>query len=269
MRTNFYTFTKNKETKKLQLTTATMHLHSSLLEEGRKQFEVTFTKEYARIEYFKLQVKILNEKATDDDFEKSALLEEAFGFTPTMSKVTDFTGVIPELRGLLILSLCAHFGGLLEDITSDYDEETNRTKYKIKLQRFSWGLDKFYNKVKSAIIDFKNGTKTFEQIIDVVKPLYNEATTLPNHDAVDGICKKWEESTRAKQTKAFLMGLLPHYKLNRYSRIEERSPLYSLAQFEQYFLMWLVSEGELNSKTKVDKNTKTNASTFIKNIKNK
>ena len=101
----------------------------------------------------------------------------------------------------------------------------------------------------------ETGNTTVEEAVQTIKPLYNEATNIINHEAVDGICKKWQESTKEKLTRSFVTGLLSRYKLTRSNRVKSDSPLKSQASFEKYFAMWLVTNGTMVKDKKQDKKT--------------
>ena len=139
----------------------------------------------------------------------------------------------------MILTLFAH-GKLLKSY--DCDENDN---YSIKSQRLSLGLSDFYKKSKEVIQSVENGTLTIEDAVQEIKPLYNSACAIINHESVENVCKKWQESTKEKCTRSFIIGLLSKYKLTRFNRIKSESPLKSQEAFEKYFAMWIVSEGTM------------------------
>lgn len=236
-----YKFKTNKETKKLELYNETMNTHSSIL--AIKNFDTIFTREYARFEFFSLQAKIDNGTNSKEEEEKYCLLRDTFNFDNTITD--DFTTLADlqdELKPLMILTLFAH-GKLLKSYEYDYKAEKNQ--YSIKAQRLSLGLSDFYKESKKVVQAIENGSFSIENGVQELKPLYNKACCIINHKAVDGVCKKWEESTKEKCTWAFTMGLLSKYKLTRFNRIKAESPLKSQESFEKYFAMWLVTEGTM------------------------
>lgn len=258
MRKAMYEIKKNHESKKLELVTIDYNFHSSLCQEGKIIFNEIFSREYARAEYFKLRCKYDNDKAASDDIVKMGLLESEFDFTAASSATTDVSGTPKELIGLMYLTLFAH-NAIIKSYDSEKDDDGSTT-YKLKYERISLGMDTFYSKCKSTIAQVKSGAITVEKAIETLKPLYNDCTTLINHEASEKICKKWVESTKEKNTRLFIAGLLPTYKLNRSNRIDEKSPLKSQADFEKYVAMWLVSGGTMVTKKASGKDSVTMAS---------
>lgn len=245
-----YSYKINKETKKLELVTEMMNVHPSIID--TKKFDAIFTREYARFEYFQLLAKIDNGTNTTEDFDKYELLIQSgydFGRTECTCDLSDCNVAI---KPLMILTLFAH-GKLLRTYTKNDDG-----KYVIKAEKMSLGLNDFYKACRNTVIEIENGETTIEDAIKVVKPLYNEAIKIINHEAVEGVCKKWEDSTKEKVTRAFITGLLSRYKLTRSNRIKTESPLKSLPTFEKYFAMWLVTNGKmLNSKKQFKQTVET------------
>ena len=236
-----YKFKTNKETGKQELYNETMNIHSSVL--ATKAFDAIFSREYARYEFFSLQAKIDNGTNSKEEEEKYSLLCDTFGFEiTTPNDFTTLTDLQEELKPLMILTLFAH-GKLLKSYK--YDCKVDKNPYSIKAQRLSLGLSDFYKESKRVVQDIENGSLSIEDGVQELKPLYNNACGIINHNAVDGVCKKWEESTKEKCTRSFIMGLLSKYKLTRYNRIKTESPLKSQETFEKYFSMWLVTEGTM------------------------
>lgn len=263
MITKMYEIKANKETKELELITLDFNCHASLINDGKKIFIERFAREYARAEYFKYYVKYKNDTATAEDVAKINLLEKAFEFSPNSSAVTDLLGLPSELVGLMYLTLYAH-GAIIAGLDSKKDDNGNDV-YRIKRDKISFGMDTFYNKCKSTIAQVKSGAIDIESAITTLKPLYNECTTLINHDAHENICKSWTESTKEKNTRLFIAGLLPTYKITRNNRIDEKSPLKSLYDFERYTIMWLVTGGAMVAKKSTASNT-IMANSVIANI---
>lgn len=241
-----YNFKINHDTKNLEMVKETMNVHPSIID--KQAFDEVFTREFARFEYFSLLAKIMNGTNTVDDEKKYSLLCDNFTFDESESS-TDLSNVPQELKPIMILTLFAH-GKLLASYGQD-----NEGVYKIKAEKLTLGLHDFYTTCRATIIDVENGNTTLENAVQVIKPLYNEATNIINHDAVDGICKKWQESTKEKVTCSFVMGLLSRYKLTRSNRVKAESPLKSQASFEKYFAMWLVTNGIMVKDKKQDKKT--------------
>ena len=265
-----YDFKTNKETKKLELVHVDFNAHPSLVGDGKVQFESAFAYEFARHEYAKYVVKTENESETSDDVDKMNLLENEFGFTfSTFERTTGtiLTNVPDELIGLLTVTLYAH-GILYGGIQSKVDEKTSKTVYSLVTPKISLGMTSFFNDCRNTIANIKSNELTLEEGIKIIKPLYNDCTALINHEAVTGICKKWVESTKEKNTRSFVMGLLPKYKLTKTNRIDSQSPLRNRASFEKYLAMWLVTGGQM-----IDKKSKNNdavtMSSIIANAKNK
>ena len=241
-----YNFKINHDTKEIEMVKEQMNCHPSIID--KKTFDKVFTREYARFEYFSLLAKVMNGTNTAEDDKKYSLLCDNFTFEESEDS-TDISDIPQELKPLMILTLFAH-GKLLKSY--EQDEEG---KYKIKAEKLTLGLRDFYTTCHSTIIDVENGDNTLENAVQTIKPLYNKATTIVNHDAVDGVCKKWQESTKEKVARAFVTGLLSRYKLTRSNRVKADSPLKSQASFEKYFSMWLVTNGTMVNKKKQDKKT--------------
>ena len=222
-----------------------MNVHPSVIDV--KTFDEVFTREYARFEYFSLLAKIMNCKNTKDDEKKWRLLSDEFNFSENDS-TTNISDLPEELKPLMILTLFAH-GKLLKSYEKD-DDDNDGEKYKIKSEKISLGLSEFYSKCHDYVIDVENGNVTIEDAVKAIKPLYNDATKIVNHEAVDGVCKKWQDSTKEKVTRSFVTGLLSRYKLTRYNRVKADSPIKSKASFEKYFAMWLVTNGTMVSNKK-------------------
>lgn len=239
-----YIFKTNKETKKLEMVVEPMNIHSSVI--ARKSFDDVFSREYARYEYFSLLAKSLNGNANKDDDTKLGLICERFKFDNDTEDYSVFSGIDPELTSLLILTLFAH-SKLLESC-SEKDGE-----YRVKPIKMSLKLKEFFEKAKELVYAIETGTKTIEAAVKELKPFYNAACDIVNHEAVEKVCKKWTESTKEKNTRAFLIGLLSKYRLTRTNKLKIDSPLKSQESFERYFAMWLVTEGEIanNKKDKV------------------
>lgn len=242
-----YKFKTNNETKELEMVNEMMNCHPSIID--KSLFDAVFTREYARFEYFSLLAKIMNCTSTTDDEKKYSLLSDEFDFSENDS-TTNISGLPEELKPLMILTLFAH-GKLLKSYEKDDDDDGE--KYKIKAEKISLGLSDFYSKCHNYVIDVENGNVTLENAVKAIKPLYNDATKIVNHDAVDGVCKKWQDSTKEKVTRAFVTGLLSRYKLTRYNRVKADSPIKSQATFEKYFAMWLVTNGTMVNKKKQNK----------------
>lgn len=239
-----YNFKINHDTKELEMVKEQMNLHPSIID--KVLFDEVFTREYARFEYFSLLAKIMNCTNTKDDEKKWRLLSDEFTFEES-DDTTNISDLPEELKPLMILTLFAH-GKLLKSYEKD-DEGV----YKIKAEKLTLGLHDFYTTCHNTIIDVENGNMTLEDAVQTIKPLYNKATTIVNHDAIDGVCKKWTESTKEKVARAFVTGLLSRYKLTRSNRVKADSPLKSQASFEKYFSMWLVTNGTMVNKKKQDK----------------
>lgn len=269
MREKMYEIKKNHETKKFELKTVDFNFHQSLCQDGKIQFEKIYTREYARYEYFSLRCKYDNFNATPDDIEKMNLLENEFNFTLD-DRFRDLSDLDPQLVSLMFLTLYAH-DALFDDYCVKKDKDGNDVKndnglvYIVKKTRISLGLHDFYNKCKTTIAQLKNGAITLQEAVDIIKPLYNNCTSLINHDAAEKICKKWVESTKEKNTTAFILGLTPQYKITRSNRIDEKSPLASEDQFSKYVAMWLVTGGTMTDKKKSDKSDRVTMDSLIKN----
>lgn len=259
-----YDIKKNKETGKLELKHITFNMHPSIIEEGAVQFEHVFSREYARVEYAKLRIKYLNSNISADELMKMELLEKEFEFDENTIFTFDYTGVDNELIGTLFLTMYAH-SIILDEM--QYDEENG--KYSIKAQRISLKLDDFYAKCRKCVVNIKGGKISIEDAVKELKQTYNDAVknSIINHNAVDGICKKWDESTKEKNTRAFIMGILPHYKITRSNMIDTKSPLSSLANFEKYVAMWLVTAGALVDKKKNNKTNTVTIDSLVANAK--
>lgn len=241
-----YTFKINHETKELEMIKEQMNCHQSIID--KKIFDTIFTREYARFEYFSLLAKINNCTSTPDDEKKYSILCDNFNFSESADN-TDITDINPVLKPLMILTLFAH-----SKLLASYEQDKEGV-YKIKAEKITLGLSDFYRACRKSIIDVENGNISIEDTVQIVKPFYNDATTIINHDAVDGVCKKWQDSTKEKNTRAFVTGLLSRYKLTRSNRIKAESPLKSQASFEKYFAMWVVTSGTMVQDKKQNKNT--------------
>ena len=242
-----YNFKINHDTKELEMVKEQMNLHPSIID--KVLFDEVFTREYARFEYFSLLAKIMNCTNTVEDEKKWRLLSDEFTFEES-DDTTDISDIPEELKPLMILTLFAH-GKLLKSYEKDDDDDGER--YKIKSEKISLGLSEFYSKCHDYVIDVENGNTTLEEAVKAIKPLYNEATNIVNHEAVENVCKKWTDSTKEKVTRSFVTGLLSRYKLTRYNRVKAESPLKSKAGFEKYFATWLVTNGKMVNNKKQDK----------------
>ena len=244
-----YNFKINHETKEIEMVKEQMNLHPSIID--KVLFDEVFTREYARFEYFSLLAKIMNCTSTTDDEKKYSLLCDDFTFDES-DDTTNISDLPEELKPLMILTLFAH-GKLLKSY-----EQDNEGVYKIKAEKLTLGLHDFYTTCHNTIIDVENGNTTLEDAVQTIKPLYNKAINIVNHDAVDGVCKKWQESTKEKVARSFVTGLLSRYKLTRSNRVKADSPLKSQASFEKYFAMWLVTNGKMvNNKKQGKKSVET------------
>ena len=241
-----YNFKINHDTKNLEMVKEAMNVHTSIID--TKKFDEVFTREYARFEYFSLLAKIMNCTSTKEEEKKYSLLCDNFTFEESKNS-TDISDVPQEIKPIMILTLFAH-GKLL----ASYQQDKEGT-YKIKAEKLTLGLHDFYTTCRSTIIDVENGNMTLEEAVQTIKPLYNEATNIINHDAVEGVCKKWQERTKEKLTRSFVTGLLSRYKLTRSNRVKAESPLKSQASFEKYFAMWLATNGTMVKGKKQDKKT--------------
>lgn len=230
-----YKFENNKTTDTLEMKKIDFNCHPSVID--KKAFDEVFTREYARFEYFSLKAKYLNDKVQGDDLIKMDLLDKEFDIATVKHSV--FDGVADEIKPLLILTLYAH-GKLLDDFKSNIDEESRIVASKLGL-----GLNDFYVKCKEVIKDIENGTKSIEEAVKIIKPLYNASTGIVNHEAVEGVCKKWTANTKEYMTRAFVTGLISRYKLTRANKLKGDSPLKSQLAFEKYFASWVVSNGEM------------------------
>ena len=231
-----YNFKINHDTKELEIIKEAMNCHPSIIDKNK--FDEIFTREYARFEYFSLLAKIMNCTNTAEDEKKYSLLCDNFDFDESENS-TDISDIQQEIKPLMILTLFAH-GKLLASY-----EQDNEGVYKIKAEKLTLGLHDFYTVCRTTIIDVENGSTTLEDAVQTIKPLYNEATNIINHDAVDGVCKKWQESTKEKVSRSFVTGLLSRYKVTRSNRVKADIPLKSQASFEKYFAMWLVTNGTM------------------------
>ena len=251
-----YKIKQNKETKKLEIVITDNNVHSSVISKG--EYDKIFNREYARFEYFKLYVRYLNDGIKEgenglnkDEIEQMNLLADAFKID-TCDSHTMLDGLNDELKGLMLLQLFAH-GKLIKSVTKD-DDGVYKLNIPIEL---SLGLNEFYSVCKKTVREIEVGDVTLEQAVDVIKPFYNKSCEIINHNAVENVCKKWTESTKEKNTRAFIMGLLNHYKITRSNAIKKESPLKNQNTFEKYFAMWLVTEGKIVGKDTVVKVTQS------------
>ena len=245
-----YKITKNNETEKLEIKEINFNLHPSIIGEGCDKFMGVYAREFAKSEWLGLRSRYLNELGSADDVEKMNLLESEFSFS-TSDTHTDVSNAPVELQKLIYLTLFAD-NAIVVKFGIEIDPETGLTK-KNKDGREKWGIDRrvtlglntFYGQCKTIVAQVENGALTLEQAVDKIKPLYNEASNLINHEAEKGVCKKWVESTKEKNTRAFVTGLLSTYKKTRSNMIDRKSPLFNLGSFERYVAMWLVTGGQM------------------------
>ena len=250
----------NKDTKELELIKIIdFNYHCSLLSNGREQFNKLFGREKARFMYATLYVKYMNDSADDTDIEKLNLFENKFGFENADAyNGTSLAGVDKELESLLWCTLYAH-GYIFDGIDYDINAET---QYSINRTPVTFEMSKFYSVAKQAIEQIEIGDMTIEDGVKIVKPLYNDCTTILNHKAVDSLCKAWTESTKEKNTRLFLTGLFSSYKATKSNRLKKDSPLKSAITFEKYVLTWLVTGGVIA--TNKSKNGPVKVSDIIK-----
>lgn len=252
MRTNFYEIKKNSETKELEMVNVLdFNYHSSLLQGGKVEYSKIVSRERAKNEYFSLIAKQANNNITTDDLGKIELYEKEFNFNSKTDACSDISDASKEIRGLIALDLFAH-NALNEGLVTNKKGDTI-----LKKARFSLGLDMFYAKTKTTVAQIKSGAITIEQAVEIIKPLYNDCTIIINHDGKKDFCKKWVESTREKNTRAFVTGLLPRYKITKKNMISENSPLKNQTSFEQYVAMWLITQGSFKEKVSKGNNTRS------------
>lgn len=240
-----YKIERNKETGKLVLKKVILNVHPSIID--CKMFDDVFTRETARFEYLSLLAKQNRGEATTEDKEKLAALDAAEYTFSILEAETSYNGLHEALKPIMVLALFAT-GRLIKS----YDMEED----KIKALRITLQLSDLYKACSELIPSIETGAATIEEAVQAIKPLYNEAVTrLINHDAVEGICKKWAVSTKEKMTRCFVLGLLSDYKLLRSLKIKKDSPLKSQASFEKYVAMWVVSDGNMVEKKDKEKKT--------------
>lgn len=250
------------------LKTVEMNVHSSVID--RSKFDAIFTREMARKDIAVCRLHAIIGSITEEETCKmNALANEYFHNIPVedISLITCVKDIDEELRELLLATLYiqnAVINGLRHKDRTKWNKADKVTDdLSLEYPTVSYFMDTFYVTCKTVISDIENGRMTIEEAVKMVKPLYNDCTTKINHEAVKGVCKKWVESTKEKNTRIFLLGLCNHYKATRTNHIKKDSPLKTLEIFEKYVLMWLVTEGNMNEKKqKIGKDTMTNISAF-------
>lgn len=253
-----YKFKTNKETKALELVTSELNIHPLVLD--KKSFDMVYSREYARFEYFTLVAKMHNDYLTDVEHDKLELLETTFHFDSLTECETSFDGLHPSLHTLMTVTLIAHDKLLKRMKVETVD---NKEKYTVIKKMLTLGnndkhnFGEFYRKCKKVVNDIETGVMTLEQGVQSVKQIYNNSCDIINCDAVENICKKWEQSTKENNTRAFLLGLTNDYKMTRNNTIKKESPLKNQVVFERYFAMWIATNGKMTEKTKKIKEVET------------
>ena len=239
-----YTIKKNHETGKLELVKTAMACHPSIIK--KDNFDAIFSREYARYEYFQLDCKTVNGTATQEDGEKMRLLRDNFDFDLTVKHTVVNDILCKEVRQLMILTLYAH-GKLFSDVKTDNDHA------RIVSEEIALPFDDLYKVCKQAVRDFMTGDKTVDDIVKVVKPVYNQTSLFINHDAVDGEMKKWKASTKEHVSRSFVAGLLPKHKITRTNKIKQQGVTDSMPSFRKYVAMWFVTDGNIQEDKKTNK----------------
>lgn len=250
------------------LKTVEMNIHSSVID--RSKFEAIFTREMARKDIAVCRLHEIQKTITEEETCKmNALANEYFNNVPVenIALTTCVGDIANELRELLFATLYvqnAVINGLRhKDGTKWNKSDKTIDDLSLIYPTISYGMKDFYTACKTAVADIENGSESIENVVKSLKPLYNDCTTRINHDAVKDVCKKWIESTKEKNTRAFLLGLCNRYKVTRTNHIKKDSPLSTIDKFEKYVLMWLVTEGNMNEKKqKASKDTISNISAF-------
>ena len=263
-----YKFKTNKETGKQEIIKTNMNVHSLVLD--KTNFEKAFTLEYAKFEYLALYCKYSNGKATSFDVEKLGLLEKEFKFTfETLAKTNESHDLHFALRPLFILTLFAH-GKLIQDIKESTNDNGEKEIHLVqKVIPLGENARELYSKCRVLIPQVDNGTLPLESAIQELKPLYNKAIDdfSINTEKVDGVCKKWTQSTKEKCTRQFVNGLVSRYKLTRENRLKKDSPLLNEISFNRHLAMFIVSDGVMVKDKKDDKKSHETFDSIVNNLK--
>lgn len=225
-----------------------INFHSSIIDTS-KVSEV-YVREMARCDIIKLLVKDFNNGLNDEEFSILRELEnDYFNNIPgeQISTITTVKDAPEELKELLIAMLYTQ-GAIIKGTT--IDEDGNKKLIKPIL---SYGMGEFYIACKKALNELQQSA-TLEDQVKIVKPLYNSCITRLDHEGNEGICKKWTESTKEKNTRLFLLGLTEKYKITKTNRLKTDSPLKSIETFEKYVLSWIITEGAEVQKNRTDNN---------------
>lgn len=253
-----YKFRKNKETQRLEIVNTIMNVHPSIID--KVEFDRIFTREAARWQYFSLLAKIENGTVTkSEDYEKCDLLEEKYHF-PKTDDSTDLTDCDAAIIPLMALTLFAHEKLLKEFVYEQKEDGTG--EWKAKKAFLTFDVSKLFNECKKWVSIVEDQPVKIEEAIKAIKPLYNEATNLVNHEAVEGVCKKWTASTKEKITRLFFIGLLPSYNVDSHNYIKRINPLRSIDRFRTYFAMWLVTDGKIKDEKKTGKKVEETFDSF-------
>ena len=239
----------NKDTRKTEYSykeVNDINVHSSVLDVT--SFKEVYAREISKARYARLIVKDFNEGCTNDEVSEMTILQEYYKFPVIANKKdllilsTSFDGLNKELINLMCATLMVH--GALFEVNKDKNGDYFYKKIVLPIPT----LKDFYTKSKDIIPQIETGATTLEEAVNVIKPLYNDCTNIINHDAVKDVCKKWVESTKEKNTRLFITGLFNSWKVTRSNRIKGDSPLKSFETFQNYVLMWLVTEGTMQTK---------------------
>ena len=223
-----------------------INIHSSVLDVT--SFKEVYAREISKSRYARLMVKDFNEGCTNDEISEIAILQDYYKFPVIANKKdllilsTSFEGLNKELVNLMCATLMVH--GALFEISKDKNGDYFYKKIILPIS----SLKEFYTKCKDIIPQIETGATTLEEAVNIIKPIYNDCTTIINHNAVKDVCKKWVESTKEKNTRLFITGLFNSWKVTRSNRIKGESPLKSFETFQNYVLMWLITEGTMQTK---------------------
>ena len=251
--TKMYKFTaKTNEKNEIIITKKyeEINFHSSIIDTV-KVSEV-YVREMARHDIIKLLVKDSNEGLNDEEHSMLTELEnDYFNNIPEeqISTTTTVKDAPEELKELLIAMLYTQ-GAIIKGITID----EAGTKKLVK-PILSYGMGDFYIACKKALSELQQSA-TLEDQVKIIKPLYNSCISRLDHEACEGICKKWTESTKEKNTRLFLLGLTEKYKITKTNRLKTESPLKSIETFEKYVLSWIITEGAGVKRNRTDNSNK-------------
>lgn len=239
-----------------------VNIHSSLLPNGRRNFYEVYIREVARFDCATMKCQLSTDNGfTNEKNQKFYVLMKHFGFTEQelLSPTDWITNCHPSIIPMVIAGLFA-VGSVYDGLKKEEDGSYSMKK----AQRPLWDTDELYIATKKAVRLIEAGDTSAREAAKDVVPLFKKACGILDRDAVDNYTKKWKEDGNAKNVIPFLTSLTHHYtKSNTLHLKMVKNPLDNKFAFENYFLLWILSEGEVIKKQLKEKASAPIASNLI------